>query len=40
VPLIGHDGAAMSRVAASLWFDGAMPSMAELVRWSGQGGAL
>jgi poly(3-hydroxybutyrate) depolymerase len=39
VPLIGHDGAAMSRVAASLWFDGAMPPMAELVRWSGQGGA-
>jgi hypothetical protein len=40
VPLIGHDGAAMSRVAASLWFDGTMPSMAELVRWSGQGVAL
>jgi hypothetical protein len=40
VPLIGHDGAAMSRVAASLWFDGAMPSRAELVRWSGQTGAL
>lgn len=40
VPLIGHDGAAMSRVAASLWFDGAMPPMAELVRWSGQAGAL
>ena len=40
VPLIGHDGAAMSRVAASLWFDNTMPPMAELARWSGHHGAL
>ena len=36
VPGIGHDGAAMSAVAASLWFDGAMPSAAELQRLAGR----
>jgi poly(3-hydroxybutyrate) depolymerase len=40
VPHIGHDGAAMSRVAASLWFDGAMPEDATLARWSDRTGAL
>jgi poly(3-hydroxybutyrate) depolymerase len=40
VPLIGHDGAAMSRVAASLWFDGTMPPMADLARWAEGGGSL
>lgn len=36
VPGIGHDGAAMSAVAASLWFEGAMPGAAELQRLAGQ----
>lgn len=35
VPGIGHDGEAMSAVAASLWFDGAMPDSAELERLAG-----
>lgn len=30
VPGIGHDGAAMSRAAAALWFEGRMPSAEEL----------
>lgn len=30
VPGIGHDGAAMSRAAAALWFEGRIPSAAEL----------
>lgn len=37
VPHIGHDGAAMSRVAASLWFEGRMPEDAVLASWGGQG---
>ena len=30
VPGIGHDGDAMSKVAASLWFDGTMPDLTQL----------
>jgi poly(3-hydroxybutyrate) depolymerase len=33
---IGHDGEAMSAVAASLWFDGKMPDAAELARLAGR----
>lgn len=40
VPHIGHDGAAMSRVAASLWFDKAMPDDATLAAWGQGSGAL
>ncbi|MDB5370058.1 MAG: hydrolase [Roseomonas sp.] len=40
VPHIGHDGDAMSRVAASLWFDDAMPADAVLAAWGGVAGAL
>lgn len=36
VPHIGHDGAAMSRATASLWFEGVMPSDEVLAAW-GQG---
>lgn len=36
VPGIGHDGAAMSAVCASLWFDGRMPDDAELQRLAGK----
>jgi poly(3-hydroxybutyrate) depolymerase len=36
VPGIGHDGKAMSAVAASIWFDGGLPSAAELKRLAGQ----
>ena len=36
VPGIGHDGAAMSVVAASLWFEGRLPSAAELGALSGR----
>ncbi|MDQ8032891.1 MAG: alpha/beta hydrolase [Bordetella sp.] len=35
VPGIGHDGRAMSAVAASLWFDGGMPDAATLARLAG-----
>lgn len=34
VPRIGHDGAAMSRVAASLWFEGQMPPDEVLAEWA------
>ncbi|MFC0406852.1 alpha/beta hydrolase [Roseomonas elaeocarpi] len=34
VPHIGHDGDVISRVCASLWFDGAMPDDAALRGWS------
>jgi poly(3-hydroxybutyrate) depolymerase len=38
---IGHDGAAMSRVAASLWFEGRMPPESTLARWGqAKAGAL
>ncbi|MDQ1079056.1 alpha/beta hydrolase [Pseudoroseomonas cervicalis] len=40
VPHIGHDGAAMSRVCASLWFDGVLPEDAVLRQWGGAAGAL
>ncbi|HEY8609766.1 MAG TPA: alpha/beta hydrolase [Roseomonas sp.] len=41
VPHIGHDGAAMSRVAASLWFEGRLPPEAVLAEWGRvQAGAL
>ncbi|WP_426957227.1 alpha/beta hydrolase [Muricoccus radiodurans] len=41
VPHIGHDGAAMSRVAASLWFDGRMPPVETLAEWGrAKAGAL
>jgi pimeloyl-ACP methyl ester carboxylesterase len=40
VPHIGHDGDVISRVAASLWFDDAMPSDAVLAGWAGGSGAL
>jgi poly(3-hydroxybutyrate) depolymerase len=33
---IGHDGEAMSAVAASLWFEGKMPDAAELARLAGR----
>ncbi|MFC3125149.1 alpha/beta hydrolase [Pseudoroseomonas globiformis] len=36
VPHIGHDGAAMSRVCASLWFEGTMPPDNILAEWGGQ----
>ncbi|MCI0756789.1 alpha/beta hydrolase [Teichococcus vastitatis] len=36
VPHIGHDGAAMSRVAASLWFEGILPADSVLAEWGGQ----
>ena len=36
VPGIGHDGEAMSAVAASIWFDGKMPDAAELERLAGR----
>lgn len=36
VPGIGHDGEAMSAVAASLWFEGKMPDAAELTRLAGR----
>jgi poly(3-hydroxybutyrate) depolymerase len=36
VPFIGHDGEAMSAVAASIWFDGKLPSAAELERLAGR----
>jgi len=36
VPLIGHDGCAMSAVAASLWFEGGQPARAELERLAGR----
>lgn len=32
---IGHDGAAMSRATASLWFEGRMPDEATLAAWGG-----
>lgn len=32
VPGIGHDGGAMSRAAAALWFEGRIPDAAELTR--------
>ncbi|MYZ45508.1 alpha/beta hydrolase [Schauerella aestuarii] len=35
VPHIGHDGRSMSAVAASLWFEGKMPTDEELVRLAG-----
>ncbi|MBR0665009.1 alpha/beta hydrolase [Roseomonas hellenica] len=41
VPGIGHDGDAMSQVAASLWFEGRMPDAAALARLAAGGqGAL
>jgi hypothetical protein len=41
VPHIGHDGAAMSRVAASLWFEGRLPPDSVLAEWGRKGqGAL
>ncbi|MBP0492800.1 alpha/beta hydrolase [Roseomonas sp. SG15] len=41
VPHIGHDGAAMSRAAASLWFDGHLPPEPVLAEWARTGhGAL
>lgn len=40
VPHIGHDGAAMSRVTASLWFDQAMPDDTVLAAWGDRAGAL
>lgn len=33
VPHIGHDGAAMSRAAASLWFEGRLPPESLLAEW-------
>lgn len=33
VPHIGHDGAAMSRAAASLWFEGRLPADSLLAEW-------
>lgn len=36
VPHIGHDGAAMSRVCASLWFEGRLPEEALLAQWGGE----
>jgi poly(3-hydroxybutyrate) depolymerase len=33
VPHIGHDGAAMSRAAASLWFEGQLPPDVVLAEW-------
>jgi poly(3-hydroxybutyrate) depolymerase len=36
VPGIGHDGSAMSVAAASLWFEGRLPSVAELSSLSGR----
>jgi len=35
VPGIGHDGAAMSAVCASLWFDGRLPDAATLAKLAG-----
>jgi len=40
VPHIGHDGAAMSRVAASLWFEDRMPEDSVLAAWGTGQGAL
>jgi pimeloyl-ACP methyl ester carboxylesterase len=40
VPHIGHDGAAMSRVCASLWFEQRLPPEAVLAQWGGARGAL
>ncbi|MBP0444000.1 alpha/beta hydrolase [Roseomonas sp. SSH11] len=41
VPHIGHDGAAMSRAAASLWFEGQLPPEPLLAEWGRKGqGAL
>ncbi|MCQ4158710.1 alpha/beta hydrolase [Roseomonas sp. GC11] len=37
VPHIGHDGAAMSRVAASLWFEGRLPAEDLLRGWGHAG---
>lgn len=36
VPMIGHDGRAMSAVAASVWFEGGLPDRRELERLGGQ----
>lgn len=36
VPHIGHDGAAMSRIAAALWFEGTLPPEATLAAWAGK----
>ena len=36
VPGIGHDGEAMSAVAANIWFGGGMPDAAELARLAGR----
>ncbi|ONG58739.1 alpha/beta hydrolase [Pseudoroseomonas deserti] len=40
VPHIGHDGAAMSRVCASLWFEDRLPAEATLASWGKGSGAL
>jgi poly(3-hydroxybutyrate) depolymerase len=40
VPGIGHDGAAMSRVAAALWFGGGMPDNGTIAGWASAKGAL
>ena len=41
VPHIGHDGAAMSRAAASLWFEGRLPADSLLAEWGrARAGAL
>ncbi|WP_376090127.1 alpha/beta hydrolase [Roseomonas sp. CCTCC AB2023176] len=41
VPHIGHDGAAMSRCAASLWFEGRLPPESTLAHWGrAKAGAL
>lgn len=36
VPGVGHDGAAMSRAAAGIWFEGRMPP-AEVLKGTGPG---
>lgn len=36
VPLIGHDGRAMSAIAASLWFESGLPSRAEIEKLAGR----
>ena len=39
VPHIGHDGDAMSRAAASLWFEGRLPPDGVLAEWGRREGA-
>ena len=36
VPGIGHDGDAMSKACAALWFEGAMPDAARLAALAGK----